>query len=259
MHNRGKNKTKRLICGLLLSLQFLCSVNPAQAAQRVLLPSGPPPDLDPSEWTVKKQQRAGETDKEPKENAAYWAALFHDLSFSGDWSRDLVMVAETQVGYQESQKDHVFERGEWKGYTRYGDWYGVPYGDWCAMFVSFCLNYAGVPEEAVPHFSVCQLWLEELEQLGQTAKPSQHTPRPGDLVFFDRRHKGESGHVGIVRSVYTAENGKLHLETIEGNSGNAVSLRDYAADNPDIMAYGLIPDARVWGKNSSEDQFELPA
>ena len=26
------------------------------------------------------------------------------------------------------------------GYTRYGDWYGVPYGDWCAMFASFCIH-----------------------------------------------------------------------------------------------------------------------
>jgi hypothetical protein len=31
-----------------------------------------------------------------------------------------------------------------KGITRYGQWYGDAYGDWCAMFVSFCMNNAGI-------------------------------------------------------------------------------------------------------------------
>lgn len=36
------------------------------------------------------------------------------------------------------------------GITRYGQWYGNPYGEWSAMFMLFCLNYAGVPEDVVP-------------------------------------------------------------------------------------------------------------
>ena len=54
-------------------------------------------------------------------------------------------VANTQHGYRESELNFIVDENHEKhGYTRYGEWYGHPYGDWSAMFVSFCLRYAGL-------------------------------------------------------------------------------------------------------------------
>jgi len=83
---------------------------------------------------------------------------------SGIWAEDLLETAKSQLGYRESTKNYeVVNEDETKGYTRYGDWYGDPYGDWCAMFVSFCLHYADIPENAIGYESNCQDWVELLK------------------------------------------------------------------------------------------------
>ena len=59
---------------------------------------------------------------------------------TGDMRKDLIGVALTQVGYTESERNFtVDDEGNRHGYSRYGAWYGVPYADWSAIFVSFCL------------------------------------------------------------------------------------------------------------------------
>ena len=88
------------------------------------------------------------------ETAEDWEKTLKDVELTGVWADDLIEVAKSQIGYTESKKNYLTEDGETKqGYTRYGAWFGVPYGGWDAMFASFCLNYAGIPEEAVPHAS----------------------------------------------------------------------------------------------------------
>ena len=75
-----------------------------------------------------------------------WQGMFADYPYTGDLRKDLVGIAQTQVGNSESELNfEVDEDGNYHGYTRYGAWYGAPYSDWSAMFVSFCLHYAGVP------------------------------------------------------------------------------------------------------------------
>ena len=61
------------------------------------------------------------------------------------WEEDLVAVARTQIGYEESKTNFIRSSYGKKGYTRYGDWYGYDYMDWCVSFVSFCAHYAGIP------------------------------------------------------------------------------------------------------------------
>jgi hypothetical protein len=49
---------------------------------------------------------------------------------TGIYAEDLLAVAQSQLGYTESTKNYmVDESGTAKGYTRYGEWYGSPYGD----------------------------------------------------------------------------------------------------------------------------------
>ena len=68
------------------------------------------------------------------------------------WSENLARIALSQLGVTESEKNFILaEDGETKqGITRYGQWYGNPYGDWSAMFAAFCLHYADVPQDAIP-------------------------------------------------------------------------------------------------------------
>ena len=49
-------------------------------------------------------------------------------------------IAESQLGMTESTRNFVLsEDGTRQGYTRYGDWYGNPYGEWNTMFTYFCV------------------------------------------------------------------------------------------------------------------------
>lgn len=101
------------------------------------------------------------------ETAADWEKTLANVELSGVWAEDVLAVAESQLGYQESDRNYtVSEDGRLLGYTRYGAWYGIPYGDWCAMFVSFCLNYSGVPREAFPWEASCPRWVEALLEEG---------------------------------------------------------------------------------------------
>ena len=103
----------------------------------------------------------------------------------------MIAVAETQFGYSESERnfDAVLndDRDAYilKGWTRYGAWYGIPYGDWCAMFVSFCLHYAGITDKEYPYDCATTTWVRSLEEKELFSPASEYSPMPGDLVFFD--------------------------------------------------------------------------
>ena len=152
---------------------------------------------------------------------------------SGEKIADLVLIASTQLGYRESEKNYVLDgSGVPKGYTRYGQWYGDMYGDWCAMFVSFCLRYAGYTE--VPIHSNCQRWIEKLTEAGLYVPQGMYVPAQGDVIFFDLDGDATADHVGLVRD-YDGE-----ILTIEGNSGNAVQARRYSRDDSTVMGYATV-------------------
>ncbi len=132
------------------------------------------------------------------ESEEYWLTTFASYALNGDWMNDLVAVARSQVGYTESIRNYILgENNEHKGYTRYGAWYGNEYGDWNAMFVAFCLNYAGVPNEAVPINSGAES-LRIACSASSILEGSEYAPAPGDLVFFDNDGDGAADSVGIV-------------------------------------------------------------
>ena len=101
------------------------------------------------------------------ESASVWEQTIPQ-TLSGQWRADVVAVAESQLGYAASTRNYIVdEAGGMHGYTRYGAWYGSPYGEWCAMFASFCLHYAGVPEDSIPAQAGCIRWTEQLQALGR--------------------------------------------------------------------------------------------
>ena len=172
------------------------------------------------------------------ETSSVWERTLPD-DLTGDWATDLLSVAKSQLGYTESSRNYiVLEDGSVKGYTRYGEWYGCQYEDWCAMFASFCLNYADIPTSEMPRDVRCRTWIESLAARDMY-RTGDYEPKPGDLIFFDWEDDVQDGiadHVGIVEYV---EDGRVH--TIEGNSGNSVRRKDYDLDYAAIMGYGELP------------------
>ena len=170
------------------------------------------------------------------ESASVWEQTIPQ-TLSGQWRADVVAVAESQLGYAASTRNYIVdEAGGMHGYTRYGAWYGSPYGEWCAMFASFCLHYAGVAQADVPYAAGCAYWTERLTDAGLYRDAGGYTPKTGDLVFFDTDGDGASDHVGIV----TELRGET-METVEGNVGGEVVEKRHELTDEDVFGFGALP------------------
>ena len=122
---------------------------------------------------------------------------------SSFWSDAMTEIAQRQLGYTESARNFTVDMAMGEApaqthhYTRYGDWYGNPYGNWDVMFVAFCQHYAGIPEDIIPQ---CASLLQLRTELGNT-HPEYITPggsaaAPGDIVLYTNAAGGET--IGIV-------------------------------------------------------------
>ncbi len=201
-------------------------------------------DMTPEEIHALHLSELPESDPEADvESPDVWESRFASVPLSGEWDRDLLKIAETQLGYTESQRNFEAVPDEYgdgytlKGWTRYGAWYGIPYGDWCAMFISFCLNYADIPESAVPYDCATTTWIDSLSSRGMYAPAGSYDPKPGDLIFFDWEGDGLSDHVGIVWAVNSGS-----ITAIEGNHTISVELFDYDLYDGHIQGYGILPE-----------------
>lgn len=139
---------------------------------------------------------------------------------SGNQASDIVGIATTQVGYGEG----------YDGYTKYGDWYGLPYSDWCAMFVSWCANQAGVSTDVFPSFALCSAGADWFMNQGRFHYAGSYAPQAGDLIFYSSY--GNIYHVGLV----TGSDGS-NVYSIEGNYNEAVYNVSYPLSYGDILGY----------------------
>lgn len=181
------------------------------------------------------------------ESQSDWERTMKDVELTGNWSQDVVKIAESQLGYTESTRNFITdEKGAAKGYSRYGAWYGDTYGDWCAMFVSFCLHYAQV--EGIPLEANCNRWVEALKQekYDLYREADTYRPLPGDIVFFDfDDNEKDCEHVGLVAELIPAtDTTPEKLKAIEGNSSNKVQYVTYDLDSEYIYGYGQLPEDR---------------
>ena len=177
-----------------------------------------------------------EADVETREQ---WEQTFAEVTLTGDWRQDVIAIAETQLGYEESIQNYIVtEDGEVKGITRYGQWYGDPYGDWSGMFASFCLNYAQIPASAVPRGEYCQDWISALSDCGLYRAAGSCSPLRGDIVFLDQDYDGCAELAGFVSAV--SDTGTLTV--IEGDYNDAVAQISFRADAAEIIGYGLLAE-----------------
>lgn len=178
-----------------------------------------------------------------------------DLETEEDWENSVsgvneetitaekvVSVARSQLGYTESTLNFEVDlEGVRRGITRYGQWYGNPYGDWSAMFVSFCLHYAGaedLPANAGPE-SMRLEW--EAEGLYEAA--DAFVPEVGNIVFL-KSDSVEDTEVTTASDVaIIIEVTEDTIKIIQGDFNDTVSERTLNINNSTILGYGLVPES----------------
>ncbi len=181
---------------------------------------------------------------------------------------ELVSVAVGELGYMATKG----------GYTKYGEWGGNAYGEYCSEFVSWCVNEAdrlygtsmlgtdypkaGSCEEAASWYKQRgryvtandglkgeegELWLST----GTLVKASPYVPSPGDLIFIEWYAYNRLDHVGIVEFVTRDASGMIYVHTVEGNNHEkgtkptGIMRFTYALSDPSIRGYGVLTENLV--------------
>ena len=150
------------------------------------------------------------------------AAVFGSDDDDGEITSNdvLVAIAQSQLGNE--------------GGEIYWRWYGFDsHVDWCAIFVSWCADQAGMLEtDSLPKYAVCDEGIRWFIKKGKWYN-RKIEPKPGMIIFFDWDNDGVSEHTGIVEKY---EDGLIY--TIEGNSHDVCRRKWYAAGDKCIMGYG---------------------
>ena len=142
-------------------------------------------------------------------------------AFTAEGNQAIVEIALTQVGNV--------------GGEPYWSWWGLSErAEWCAMFVSWCADQAGLIDAgAIPKFENCVWGANWFKDNAGWADGSAE-PSPGDIIFFDWEPDGYPDHVGIVEK---CENGLVY--TIEGNVNDDCARGRYYIGDTCIFGCGL--------------------
>ena len=118
----------------------------------------------------------------------------------------VVDIAKSQLNYRETGNND----------TIYGKWFGLNNQPWCAMFVSWCYDQAGLVSKVAAQnkkgFASCDAGLKWFTKKNKIVPVGQ--AQPGDLVFFQFDKDAQADHVGICAS----NDGKGFLMVYEGNT-----------------------------------------
>lgn len=152
------------------------------------------------------------------------AKMTKDLKAKSDWRNRVLETARRHLGFH--------ERGE--NGNPFSKFFGRPPEPWCADFVSYCYTKAGK--------KLNEPWTPSLlAMMKQNGTYTRSHPKPGDIIMFDW-HPGSgrsAEHTGLVEKVFR-RNGRLFVQTIEGNSGDAVRRLTYAVGDARIAGFGSV-------------------
>ncbi len=152
-----------------------------------------------------------------QESWADWESSVSGADLSGGWGQRLLSVARTQLGYGESEKDFIIKNGEKQHYSRYGAWFGLPYGGWNNAFLAFAANCANLPADALSGAN-CSSWIAGMRRKRAYMEPgSGYVPAAGDVAFLG------GGRAAVVEST-----DGVNVTVIEGDADGTVARRSYA-------------------------------
>ena len=138
----------------------------------------------------------------------------------------IIDIAKSEIGTSENPLG--------SSNVKYNTWYyghavsGANY-PWCAVFISWCANQAGISTNIIPKTaSVSNLQSFFINQ--GLYKNKGYTPNPGDIMI--QKSNGAS-HTGIV-----IESNGATFSTIEGNTSNKVAKRSYSLNDNRLSGFG---------------------
>ena len=118
-----------------------------------------------------------------------WQAANAEAVMTGNWDEDLLSVAKTQLGYEQSEKNFEIDPADGvtlRYYSRYGQSYGNPYGEWDVMFLSYCLKYAGIPQSAIPQEASVLSLRSSMSGMDWLLEEDGSAAQPGDIVIYNK-------------------------------------------------------------------------
>ena len=185
-----------------------------------------------------------------------------------DYVTSLISVASKEVGYTEGPH----------GYTKYGEWAGDPYAQWCAEFLCWCVNEVdqelgtNLLTNVYPMYSSSNTGRAFFIQKGryivrwgnldvwgyQWLKGEDHflttgsyIPQPGDWIFFTWTSDLDTDHVSMVEyCTMNTETGEVTIHVIEGNTPSSVKRTTYPLTYTRILGFGTVHDAADWTMRS---------
>lgn len=145
---------------------------------------------------------------------------------SGSDAANMVNIAKGEIGTKERHPNYV----------KYNDWFwgegkGGESLPWCAAFVSWVANQAGISRSVVPKDAYTVTAYRDIVGKLGGSKVSGSNASPGDIIYFTK-NGANSGiyHTGIVTN-----NSNGVISTVEGNSSNKVAARSYASNSNKIL------------------------
>jgi hypothetical protein len=127
----------------------------------------------------------------------------------GDLQNAVLDRARSQLGYKESPAN--------SNNNKYGQWYGMNYQPWCAMFGTWCAVLEGSTALAQgSRYSYCP-YVEQDAAAGKHGLKLVSSGAPGDLITFDWDNDGVADHIGLVEKNL----GGGQYQTLEGNTSTS--------------------------------------
>lgn len=138
---------------------------------------------------------------------------------TGD-AANMVSIAKNEVGIKEGSNDSV----------KYNDWYWGKSGyPWCAAFVSWVANQAGIPTTVIPKDAYTVTSYDKITGTLGGSKITGSNAQAGDIIYFSKNGSPNGiYHTGIVSG---NQNGII--STIEGNSGKEGVVGEYNYNSSD--------------------------
>ena len=180
-----------------------------------------------------------------------------------DYVTWLLEIAGNEVGYKEGDR----------GYTKFGEWAGNPYAQWCAEYLCWSvdqvdqLHGTSLLHNVYPLYSgqnTGKNWFirqgryisrnGNLEDWGyqwfrdedEFIKAGEYIPQPGDWVFFTWTSDTDTDHVAMVEYCTRRADGGVTLHCLEGNNPSEVARVEYDINNKRILGYGTVHDVADW-------------
>lgn len=139
----------------------------------------------------------------------------------------IVDIALSQEGIKEKSLNEV----------KYNTWYygrvvnGGSY-PWCAVFVCWCANQAGISTSVIPRTASVSSFLDFFKSQGRfMPKGSGYMPKAGDILI---QKSGGASHTGLV---YASDSKQFY--TIEGNASDQVMRRAYPHNDYRLTGFGV--------------------